>query len=228
MKTSNILLTLIAIFFFGSIVGTSMIMKQQYDAIDFDDPFHGLKRNDLPFFGAVRLEGNYHGLVEIRPGEKHEMIHYANLNNLRWEVKQDTLFINYTGEARRGQNFSERTFENNHPSAYVLVPSVSSVVSEGMSLRINGLTADHFQARFNGKSGGISFKDNTFKNLSAQAGDKGILQLEKDNRIDKASINAEDESQLTILGQNIDSLQLIAGPQAKIQLPGALLEKIKR
>lgn len=228
MKTSNIILSLITIFFFGSIVGTAMILKQEYEKIDFEDPFYGLVRNELPAFSVVKLQGNYHGLVEIRPGEKHKLLHPYNLRSLRWEVRADTLFVNYTGESRGGRNFSEQTFKNNHPAAYVVAPAVSSVVSEGMSLRVNGLTADHFKARFNGKSGGISFKGNTIKKLSAQAGASGILQLENDNRIDMASISAEDKSKLIITLQQIDSLEIKASSQANVQLPGALLEKIKR
>ena len=127
-----------------------------------------------------------------------------------------------------GRYYSEQTLSKPSAAAYILAPSVSSVVSEGMSCRIANMSADSFHARFDGDSGGISFKDNTFKTLSAQSGDKGILQFENDNRIDKALINAEDESLVTILGQEIDSLQLLAGSKAKVQLPGALLEKLRK
>ena len=228
MKNSNRLVLLILLIFFGAIFGTSMILKQEFEKIDFDNPFYGLSRNELPAFSAVKLQGDYHGLVEIQPGEKYEILKPDSWNIFQWEVRQDTLFLHYTGEARGGRYYSEQTLSKPSAAAYVLAPSVSSVVSEGMSCRIANMSADSFHARFDGDSGGISFKDNTFKTLSAQSGDKGILQFENDNRIDKALINAEDESLVTILGQEIDSLQLLAGPQAKVLLPGALLEKIKR
>jgi len=228
MKTSNQLVIIILLIFFGAIIGSAMILKQEYHKIDFDDPFYGLSRNELASFKAVMLQGNYHGLVEVRPGKKHEILHPASMDIFEWEVRQDTLYLSYTREAQGGRYFSERTFNKSSAAAYVLAPSISSVASENMSCRVHGWKTDQFQASFSGPNGGMSFKENTFKKLSAQAGDHGLLQLEDDNVIGNAAITAEGKSEIRIVSQQIDSLQLRAEPEAKVQLPGALLEKVKR
>ena len=228
MKTSNQLVILILLIFFGSIIGSAMILKQEYQKINFDDPFYGLKRYELPVFSTVKLSGNYHGLVEIRPGEKHEILKVESMNIFEWEVRKDTLFLSYTGEAKGGRYFSEQTLRRPSARAYILAPSISSLTSEGMSCRITKMATDNFQAKFSGPAGGMSFKDNTFRKLSAQTVDSGLLQIEYDNQIEMALISAEDKSKVIITGQQIDSLQLNISPQANLQLPGALLEKLKR
>jgi hypothetical protein len=228
MKTSNRLVLLIVLTFFGAIFGSAIILKQEFEKIDFDDPFYGLSRNEIAAFKAVKLQGNYHGLVEIRPGEKYEILHPTSMDIFEWEVRQDTLYLSYTGEAQRNLYFSEQTFNKSSAAAYVLAPSISSVASENMSCRIYGWKTDQFQASFSGPNGGMSFKENTFKKLSATSTNQGLLQLEDDNVIGNADIIAEDKSEIRIVSQQIDSLQLQAEPEAKIQLPGALLEKIKQ
>ncbi len=219
MKTSNLILSLITIFFFGSIVGTAMILKQEFEKMDFDDPFYGLSRNELSPFSAIQLEGNtYRGRIDIRPGDKHEFLHPINLDIFDWEVRQDTLFLNYSGESWVGSA----------GLVYILAPSISWVASKEFECRVHGWETEHMLVSYTGPRGFVTFTENKFEKFSATVLNEGALRLENGNEIGSAEINVEDTSNLVIETSRVNTITMNAGPQARVQLPGALLEKIRK
>ena len=218
MKTSNKLVILILLIFFGTIVGSAMILKQEYDKIDFDDPFYGLVRNELPDYSVVKLKGDTWGRADIRHGEHYEFLYPAGQDFFKFEVRSDTLVIEYTGKARR--DFTT--------TAYVLAPQLSHVYSEGFGYRLHGWQSDSVQLNYAGENGFLTLTNNQFEQISVHVSKGGTCRLEEGNQLGKASIVVRDSSNLIIERSRVDSLRLDAEPQAKVQLPGSLLEKVKR
>lgn len=218
MKTSNKLITLIVLIFFGAIFGTSMILKQEYEKIDFDDPFYGLNRNELAPFSAIKLKGEPWGRIEIRYDEHYAFLHPYGQDLFKYKVLSDTLFIAYTGKTRR--DFTT--------TAYVLAPQLSHVYSEGFGYRLHGWQSDSVQLNYVGENGFLTLTDNQFEQISVHVSKGGTCRLEEGNQLGKASIVVRDSSNLIIERSRVDSLRLDAEPQAKVQLPGSLLEKVKR
>ena len=218
MKTSNQLILLIVLIFFGAIIGSAMILKQEYQKIDFDDPFYGLVRNELPDYSVVKLKGDTWGRADIRHGEHYEFLYPAGQDFFKFEVRSDTLVIEYTGKARR--DFTT--------TAYVLAPQLSSVYSEGFGFRLHAWQSGSLQLHYSGENGFLSLTDNRFEQITVKLSNGGTFRLEEGNLIGLADIQVMDSSTLVIEQAQIDSLVLNTTPEAKVQLPGALLEKIKR
>jgi len=216
MKTSNQLVLLIVIIFFGAIGGSAMILKQEYQKINFDDPFFGLARQQLPAFSAIELQGNYPGQIEILPGESSEFLHTPQQDFFEWEVSQDTLYLNCSSKGRARKR----------SSTYILAPMLSSLTSDGITCRIHNWKAPQMRVRFRGRNGFITFTDNQFGKFSAAVQDEGTLRIEKDNSFGRAKIMAGDKSNVIILSNQVDSLELQLDPQANVQLSGVLLEKL--
>lgn len=48
MKTSHILLTIVAVVTLTGMVATDVLLKQQYDKVDWSDPYQDFDRRTLP------------------------------------------------------------------------------------------------------------------------------------------------------------------------------------
>ena len=217
MKTSNKLVLLIALVFFGAIVGSAMVLKQTYDNIDFDDPYYGYARNDVGAFHHIKLEGEPWGRVNIKPGEASAFLHPADAEVFEYEVREDTLFVAYTADAPR----------EFRATAYILAPEVISVHSEGFGCQLIGWQGDSLRLSYAGTNGFLALNKGKLSKISASLSERGTLNIGEGNQIGSAHIEVKDESSLIVEGGQVDTLYLDADPKAKIQLPGALLDKVK-
>jgi len=92
MKTSNRLLIALLTVTLAAILSSNLVLKAEYEKIDFKDPFYGYQTAKLPPFKVVKLSGGHAGLIQLQPGTAYEVrVSAKDSNEVKWQVRNDTL-----------------------------------------------------------------------------------------------------------------------------------------
>ncbi len=100
MKTSYILLALIAVITLTGMVATDVLLKQQYDKIDWSNPYQDYEKRSLPTAKHWVIEGTPRAEIIVEQGTtaaqvlvKPDMIKFYRIRQ-----QSDTLFVGFTLE----------------------------------------------------------------------------------------------------------------------------------
>ncbi len=222
MKTSNILLLSLLAFVLLSMVGANLSLKQQFDSIDWSNPYRGYTRDSLPAFKYLKITGIPSRYVAIESGETFE-IWKANKENqqftLGWELHGDTLVVVQKEEPSDFSYNSESIFEWS-PDAYIKVPDIEGIYSSSR-LRITGLKGSSLDVFQEGSK--MLFNQNALDSLRILGTSNSFLTLDSTNQIGVASIQMRNTSSLIIEKNAVKSLHLQADSITQIRVPGYLL-----
>lgn len=225
MKTSNQLLIALLALVFIAIVATSMVLKAEYDKIDKDDPYYGYSLENPPSFRAVKLTGNFQELVQLQPGDAHEIrMHKSVKDEVQWKVQGDTLVVSFNFPVRQQSDFYN-AFYSRSARVYVMLPHLSSLNARGVTAKLTGWKQDSLELSMQGSKRGVLLAESTIDQLSATAMQGGLILLEAGNRVAEAQVVVRDSSSFTAKYDVIDSLDLRADPRAQVALPGSLLRR---
>lgn len=104
MKTSYILLAIVAVLALTGMVATDVLLKQQYNKIDWTNPYQEFVHRALPTAKHIRIEGAPVAEIIVETGSAQVLLLPSMANSYHAKLKNDTLFIsflmNYDGQIR--------------------------------------------------------------------------------------------------------------------------------
>lgn len=98
MKTSHILLAILAVVTLTGMVATDVLLKQQYDKIDWSDPYQDFDRRTLPSAKHVVIEGapTAEIVVEQNTGQAQALVQPEQTKFFRLRQQGDTTYVAFT------------------------------------------------------------------------------------------------------------------------------------
>nr|WKN36032.1 hypothetical protein K4G66_27070 [Tunicatimonas sp. TK19036] len=227
MKTSNKLLISLFAVLFLAMIGSSMILKAEFDKINQHDAYYGYTSEPIEPFTTIVLDGNYPGLVQVEPGDAFYLKSIKNSGaTLQWTVQHDTLHITFQHPDRGDQHQPEYSFFNRRPGYYITAPALWAIHSKGITCKLNRVEAERLELNLQGNQRGVQLMQCRVGELTASVAQGGMVVFSSDNRISQARLSVHDSSSLTVENHAIDSLQLEVAPEAHANLPGTLISQM--
>jgi hypothetical protein len=228
MKTSNRLLIALLAVTLAAILSSSLVLKAEYEKIDFKDPFYGYQTAQLPPFKAVKLSGGHAGLIQLQPGTSYEVrVSAKDSNQVKWQVRNDTLELSYLWT---GQPYFYRVGDALHqpPVAYIFAPKLQAILAQGSTCKLKDWKEADWVLYHEGQRSAMLLSNNTIRSLSATVQRNGYLQIDPANRINTAQVQVNDSSSFLVQQDVFGSVDIHADSLAGVQLPGALLKRLMR
>lgn len=110
MKTSHILLAVLAVVTLTGMIATDVLLKQQYEKIDWSNPYQDFERRNLPTAKHWVIEGapTAEIVIEQSADTAQALLLPSMANSYRTRQQGDTLFVsfvmNYDGQPRDSHN----------------------------------------------------------------------------------------------------------------------------
>ncbi len=225
MKTSNKLFISLLIIVFLAMLGSSMVLKSEFEKIDRNDPYYGYSQENLQPFKAVKIKGHYPWMVQLEHSEVFEIrTNNARKTQMDWKINGDTLEISLQHPDDQQTDQQNEYFYRRPVGVYIMAPQLSGIHSEGITCRISGLREEHLNIKTKGNKQSILLSESNVDRLFANIAQGGLLLLKADSRIGIAQVQVRDSSAFTAEYDVIDSLDLEVGNMAKVNLPGNLLK----
>ncbi len=178
MKKSSLILLILAGLFVASLIGSDLVLKNEYDHIDKSDPFWNYTKLNKGVFHHIRMTGSNVTRISFIPGPSGSMgvLNYWEKqlrNRIESGISNDTLFI----------KFKERTDPpdiRNWMKYHVLV-----TISCPDLISVNGLNSNLDIFKLNQKG------------LSVSLAGKSTMEVESYNRdFDSIFVSQKDSSKL--------------------------------
>ena len=98
MKTSHILLAIIAVVTLTGMVATNVLLKRQYDKIDWNDQYQSFERHALPSAKHWVIEGTPTDeiIIERSTDTAQALVNYERSQFFRVRQRGDTAYITFT------------------------------------------------------------------------------------------------------------------------------------
>jgi hypothetical protein len=222
MKPSNILLTcLLALILFVT-VGANFVLKAEYDKIDKADPLAGYRKEALPAFNYIKLEGQAFGVTQIQPAKNHELRIVTDPKYLTWKMSADTIVFTYHRDWPKEDMPAEYALRA-IPSFYITAPNVAGIESHDVVCKVTNWKSD--QLAINQTDGAILFSANKIEHLQMDLKGAGLTKIDSTNAIGKAGAQVKQNSTFNIEKNVIKSLEMKLDSSAHISLPGSLINK---
>ncbi len=223
MKKSNSLIISLLVFSFLAMIASGFSLKNQFDAIDRNDPYYAFEKTQLERFRHIRIRGNYNGFPLVQVGTRPEILAYPMKSKdgspvVTWRLDRDTLIVNFRQDGRRARYFSG--IFTTAPNVVIKAPSLDGFVSEGIPATIRGFTTDSFSLKQ--RSFGVLLKENDFQNLTADIRKGGELNVQGENTFGNTDITLRDSSAFRADRNIFKVLRLHADSSARLELPGSL------
>jgi hypothetical protein len=228
MKTSNRLLTVLLAITLVAILSSNLVLKAEYEKIDFKDPFYGYQAQQLPTFKVVKLNGGHTGLIQLQPGTGYEVrVSVKDSNQVKWQIRNDTLELSYLWT---GQPYFYRVGDalRQPPVVYIFAPVLHTILARGSTCKLTGWKEADWILLHEGQRSTMLLSNNTIRSLSATIQQNGFLQIGPENRIGTARVQVNDSSSFLVQQDVFESVDIRADSLAGVQLPGALLKKLMR
>jgi hypothetical protein len=223
MKASNIITIILLAMVFVAIVGSNLVLKAEYEKLDRKDPLAGYKKEVLKPFKYIKLQGKAFGLTEIRQGANYEIDMNSNPKHLSWEVKDDTLFVNYK------RTWDEQWLNRDDKlksvaSIYIFSPQLLQITSDNVLCRVKGWKSEKLAIDQNGSL--LTFTDNQISNLDLKLKAGNYTHINELNVFGKANVEVADSSSLVIEKDNMKAMTARFDSATHLTMPGSLFRKI--
>ena len=227
MKTSYILLTLVALITLTGMVTTDVWLRRQYDKIDWSDPYQTFDQRTLPAVKHLVIDAAPIAeiIVEQKPDSR-ALLLPAMANYYHTRQQGDTLFVsftmNYKGEKRNPRTNNDYEL----PAGLVLrLPRVESIRMANGCLTLRKMTLDslvvslentrlHMNQMSVGKALTLTGTQNSFARLEA-------------DRYQSVQAIIRDSSGLQLDNTQAQAFTAQLSPKAEVQLRGQALKWLK-
>ncbi|GAB2563675.1 hypothetical protein [Spirosoma aerophilum] len=231
MKTSYILLAILAIITLTGMVATDLLLLQQYEKMDWSNPYQQFDRRVVPIASHVVIEGAPTSEIIVETGKytrdsAQVFLLPSMANSFRSRKQGDTLFIsylmNYDGERRNPHN----DIEYELPAGLVLrLPDLKSLrVTNGrLTLRnshLNQLTLSLQNTRLRTQK--LTVADD----FALTASQNSFAKLGPDQYKSLRAV-VQDSSGIQLNDSQIDVFKKELSPKADIHLNGRALTWMK-
>lgn len=237
MKTSSKLLLGLLLGLVVASFGTTLSLRQQYDALDKSDKYGRWKKVSLSAFRAIKISGPYERSVEIERAATTRLL--VDTLSVGTDTKagyvarvvNDTLLLTLSidlGE-RLATDFKREDYQDFRPAIRVQCPALTSVTTVDASANVANFSGATLTLTQLGKQGGISLKGMRFQQLTALLVGSNHLTINKDStRIGQAAITLRDSSSLHQYSDFSKGFTLDAAPGTLLQLTGKAMAQVRQ
>lgn len=228
MKTSYILLAIIAIITLTGMVATDVLLKQQYDKLDWSNPYQTFEQRTLPVAKHVIIDGAPVAeiIVEKSTKKAQTLLLPSMANSYKCRKSGDTLFVSYTmnydGQSRDPHQDIDRTL----PAGMVLrLPDLSSLYIRNGRLTVSDFTTEQLVISLQ-NSRLFTNKLTASSSFSLTAGQNSFAVLGAD-RYQTLTAVVKDSSGIKLVDSQISDFKRQLSPKAEMQLKGQALKWLK-
>lgn len=228
MKTSYILLAVIAFITLTGMVATDVLLKQQYDKLDWSNPYQSFEQRTLPVAKHVIIEGAPVAEIIVEKSTKRAqtLLLPSMANSYKCRKSGDTLFVSYTmnydGQSRDPHYDIDRTL----PAGMILrLPDLRSLRITNGRLTVNDFTTEQLVISLQ-NSRLFTNKLAVSNAFSLTAGQNSFAVLGADYYRTLAAV-VNDSSGIKIVDSQVDAFKSQLSPKAEIQLKGQSLKWLK-
>ncbi|KAA0989309.1 hypothetical protein [Dyadobacter aurulentus] len=222
MKPSNILLTALLALILIVTVGANFILKAEYDKLDKKDPLAGHRREALPAFNHIRLEGKAFGVTQIQPGKTHELRIMPDARYLSWKMSADTIVFTYHRDWPKDDIPAEYVLRG-IPSFYIISPKLAGLEVHDVICKVVNWNSDELSVDLT--DGAILFSGNELRNLKLNGKGTSWTKIDERNTLGEVSAEVKQTSTFSIEKDVIGSFKMKLDSSAHINLPGSLIQK---
>lgn len=228
MKTSHSLLAVLTIITLSGMVATDVLLKQQYDKLDWSNPYQAFDHRTLPIAKHIVIEGAPVAeiIIEKSIDTAQALLLPSMANSYKYTKNGDTLFVSFT------MNYDGQSRDPHQDSNYKLPPGMVLRLPDLQSLRIaNGrLTVNNFKAEQLAvslqNSRLLTNKLTVSKSFSLTVSQNSFAVLGADYYQAIEAI-AQDSSGIKLVDSQVDAFHSQLSPKAEIQLKGRSLKWLK-
>ena len=228
MKTSNLLLAIIALVTLTSMVATNVLLKQQYQRIDWRDPYQDFEKRALPPVKHWVVEGTSvrEILVEKSTGSSQALLEPEYAKFYRIRQQGDTAFVAFTPDYSGYQN--QPSDEANYELRVGLVlrlADIQTIRAKMARLTLTDLSAEKLQ---------INLQNSRLRTQKLAI--TGPLYLQESQgsfatigtyRLASLQAVVQDSSGVQLNNTDLANFNLQAAPNAKVYLRGQALKWVK-
>nr|WP_297788836.1 DUF2807 domain-containing protein [uncultured Allomuricauda sp.] len=185
MKTSTVFIVFLSITIAGVLLATNVSLKKEYEKIDLDDVFKNYVSVDSEPYSVLSISGSNGYPIEIVQKDTNAIkVLRSRLEHFKSVVKNDTLFIEFTGS-----NISmQQSFLTTTPSGIVIHKNnLSGIIATNTHQRVNGFKTEHFTLNLKGYSH-VELQNCNAQTLSILMENESYLQFLEHNIADSISL----------------------------------------
>ncbi len=228
MKLSTKLLLAVLTMAVFALVGTNLVLKAEYDKINFADPFWNYRRVPLQPFRHLHVTSTMLQLVEVRQGTGPEPVVYVSkawADSLQIGQHRDSLRLGYVvGERERFSNGYDEADEPKKASVVVFLPRLASLTADRRAwVRLNGLRSDSLTVQVGGPSL-VAVRSSRLGVLNLTLRDSAAVWIPAQNQVRTLRFDGADQAGLKL---NADAVQqfrpVIRDGRVEVRLTGKAL-----
>lgn len=231
MKTSYILLALVAIITLTGMVATDVLFKQQYEKINWSNPYQQFDHRTIPIASHVVIEGAPTSEIIVERGKYTRDSAQVSLlpsmaNSFRSRKQGDTLFIsylmNYDGQSRNPRNDVEYEL----PAGMVLrLPDLQSLRVTNARLTVRNISPENL--RLTVQNTRLRTQKLSVSNAFVLTASHNSFASIGNDRFNSLQTVIQDSSGVQLIDCQIDKFSKQVSPRAEMQLRGRALIWLK-
>ena len=228
MKTSYILLAVIALITLTGMVAIDVLLKQKYDRIDWRNAYQDFDRHDLPtarhwvIDGAPTVE-----VVVLESIDKPQSLvapDYAKFYSIRQQA--DTVFVKFTPDYSGGGNEPRASADHELPVRLVLrLPAVQTLRIKDARVTLSELKKDSLR---------VSLQNSRLRTVGVRVSGPFSLVVGQNSyaafgpdQYKSLQATVQDSSGIWLNDTQVETFSVQASPKAEVQLKGRALTWVK-
>ncbi|GAB3758568.1 hypothetical protein [Spirosoma pomorum] len=226
MKTSHILLAIIVLITLMGMTATNVLLKQEYDKLDWSNPLQGFDKRMLPAARHWVIDGPVDEVI-VEHGPQSEAYISPGRSNYQLKQQGDTMFVSYLVVKQKYMYAKNRETDKEETIELVIrTPDLESVRMKNGRLTIRKFTLDSLNVSLiNGRlrTSGLTVTGNCALDISQCS--KTILGTDQ-----YASLQAtvRDSSALQLSNTQVRTLAVDPSHKAEVELSGRALRWLKK
>lgn len=228
MKTSHILLAIIAFVALTGMVATDVLLKQQYDKIDWSNPYQDYKKRSLPTAKHWVIEGTpTNEIIVVKSASTPQALIAPELAKFYQTRQQgDTVFVaftpDYSGYQSRPRDAADREL---YTAVVLRLPSLQTLRVKNGRLTLSELTKENLQVTLqNSRLRTDKLAITGAFDLTASQNSFAVLGPD---RYGSLQANIQDSSGVQLNDTQANTLTKQVSPKAEIRLRGQALKWLK-
>ncbi|GAB4041255.1 hypothetical protein [Spirosoma gilvum] len=229
MKTSYILLIVITVLTLTGMVATDVLLKQQYEQIDWSNPYQEFEKRPIPNTRHWVIEGTpiMEILVEKSNDKPYVLLEPEQAKFFRQRQVGDTTFVAFTPDYMGGHGEPRMAADYRLHVAMVLrVPNLRQVSVQDGRVTIGNLSADTLAIALTNSRLRTS-KLTIANSLELMAEQNSFAVLDQTDRYKTMRTTVRDSSGILLNNTPIETFERDIAPKAEIQLRGQALKWLK-
>lgn len=230
MKTSHIFLAIIAVITLTGMVATDVLLKHQYDKIDWRNPYQNFERRMLPAAKHWVVEGTPTNeiVIERTNGKPQALVAPDQVKFYRTRQQGDTVFVsmafrsdfsNYRSEPRDVADYRQNV------QLVLRLPDLRTLRAKNARLTLEEFALDKLLIALQ-RSRLRTNKVNVSDSLSLTASQNSFAVLGAD-RYQALRVVVQDSSGLRINNSQVEAFTANISPKGEVQLRGQALKWLK-